>query len=383
MEEKAGQTKKRRWRWGCCGIPALLVVLAIVAMTVSVFVIEKRQADRMSKRDKPETYSEIFNTNFPPDYTVSVAEEGKFNQIMVDLLQVQENDSGTFNINYSENEGAKLLRPLKPDEKITKANSDMKFIKDYYPEGYYLVVNSVLKTPKKDQIVQNFYMRSSGDEDRIDFVVHELSHYGRIGDISSRDSSGYVLEDKKITTGKQANMPQGDELLKYIGEPVSFDDKYLKENKHDIYTTLDEVVSYTKSVRVARVFAHYNKGGVDEDAPQGLSRQLYYLSLHLKNIKENYPNLWLAMKKDKGFAYIMSRVISIAKTEIQAARDEGVSGFTGGTDHASSIDSNLSLFNESQALFDELFAATGIDTMDNLQDLTQQELSVIGVKTER
>lgn len=337
----------------------------------------------MSKRDKPETYSEIFNTNFPPDYTVSAAEEEKFNQIIVDLLQVQENGSGTFNINYSENEGAKLLRPLKPDEKIAEANSDMKFIKDYYPEGYYLVVNSVLKTPKKDQMFQNFYMRSSSDEDRIDFVVHELSHYGRIGNISSRNSSGYVLEDKKITTGRQVNMPQGDELPEYISESVSFDDKYLKENKHDIYATLDEVVAYTKSVRVHRAFAHYNKGMIDTDAPQGLSRQLYYLSLHLKNIKENHPDLWQTMKKEPGFVYIMSRIISMAKTEIQAARDEGTSGFIGGTDFASSIDDNLSLFNENQALFDELFAATGVSAMGNLQDLTQQQLSKIGVNVER
>ncbi len=381
MAMKVGQTKKRWWRWGC-GMPVLLIVLTFVGLIISIFVVENRQATRMSKRDRPETYSEIFNSNFPPDYAVSAAAEKKFNQIITDLLQVSENNTEAFNINYSENEGAKLLRLLKPEEKIVQANSDMKFIKDYYPEGYYFVVNSVLKTPKKDQIFQHFYLRSSSDEDRIDFVIHELSHYSRMANILSRDSSGYMIEDKKITMEKQVNMPPGDELLKYISEPVSFDDKYLKDNKHDIYATLDEIVSYTKSIRVQRAFAHYQQGGIDADAPQGLSRQLYYLSLHLKNIKENHPSLWLAMKKEPGFAYLMSRVISMAKTEIQAARDEGVSGFTG-TDFASSIDNNLSLFNADQTLFDEFFVATGINTMGNLRDLTQPELSRIGINIER
>jgi hypothetical protein len=379
MEEQIKKSKHGCLRWGC-GVPMIVSALAMVGMTVTIFVMEKRQEVRMAKRDKPETYSETFNTNFPPDYTVSAAEEEKFNKKMVDVFQTLENNPADFNVDLVESGNANLLRPLKLDEQIAKNMADMKLLKDYYPEGYYLVIHSVLKMTEKQQIVQYFYSLFSNNEDRVDFIVHELSHYSRVVNCSS---SGYVLEDKNVIIARQAEMPKGDELLKYISEPIYFDNEYLKKNKHDIYTTLDEVVSYTKSTRVARALARYNKSVIDEDAPQSLSRQLFYLALHLKNIKENHPNLWTTLKKEKGFVYILSRMISVAKTEIQAAKDEGVSGFTGDSKHASSIDDNLAVFNENQALFYELYTATGIDKLGSLKDLSKQQLAKIGIKIER
>lgn len=379
MEEQTKKTKHGCLRWGC-GVPVIVFVLAMVGMTVTIFVMEKRQEIRMAKRGKPETYSEVFNTNFPSDYTVSATEEEKFNKKMVDIFQTLENNPADFNVGHTENEDAKLLRLLKPDERIAKNKADMKFLKDYYSEGYYLVVNSILKMTEKQQIAQYFYSRFSSEEVRIDTVVHELSHYGRVANCNN---SGYVLEDKDVIIAKQAEMPKGGELLKYISEPIHFDNLYLSKSKQDIYTTIDEVNSYTKSIRVARAFARYNKSVIDEDAPQGLSRQLYYTALHLKNIKENHPNLWTTLKKEKGFVFLMSRMISVAKTEIQAAKDEGVSGFTGDTKYASSIDDNLALFNENQALFDELYTATGTDKLGSLKDLSKQQLSNIGIKIER
>jgi hypothetical protein len=190
------------------------------------------------------------------------------------------------------------------------------------------------------------------------------------------------VEDKNIIIKKQADMPKGDKLLKYIKSPVSLDNKYLRDSRQDILTTLDEIVSYTKSVRVARSLARVDKIIVEEDSTQSLSRQLYYLSLHLKNIKENHPNLWSIVMKEKAFTYLISRITSVAKTEIQAAKDDGVSGFTS-TNFASSIDDNLALFDENQALFDELYTATGINSLGNLQKLTQKELAKIGVKIEK
>ena len=353
-------------------------MLAIVAMTVSVFIIEKKQSDRMSGRNKPETYSEIFNTNLPSDYTVTVADEEEFNQKIIVLLQKDYSEIG----GYTESGDAKLLPLLNKDEKIAKATTDMKFLKDYYPEGYYLVVNSVLKTPEKEQQFPNFYRRSMGEENRANILVHELSHISIIVNASKYDIFGYLIEDKFVNFNKLTNTPKGDELLKYISESTSLDDKYLKENKQDIYTTFDEIVAYTKSVRVTRAFAYKNKATIDEDSTQGLSRQLYFLSLHLKNIKENHPDRWGNLKKEKGFVYIMTRQISIAKTEIQVAKDEGVWGSTG-TDFAGSIDKNLSWFNENQALFDELFTATGIGSMNNLQNITQQELIKLGIKIKK
>lgn len=375
IKEKGIQLKKRRGHW-CCGIPAIIIMLVIVGITVSIFVIEKKQADNISKRDRPEAYSEIFNANFPSNYAVSAEDEDKFNQKIIILLQ--KHDSGT--PNYSESGGAELFRPLTAEEAVESAKLTMKFLKDYYPEGYYLVVNQVLQTPEEHQMFPNLFLHSNDEESVIDFLVHELSHMGKFGS-SEYSGSGYVIEDKFITLNKLA-LPPGDELLKYISEPASLDQDYLNEYRQDIYTTLDEVNSYTKSVRVSRAYSRYKSGGIDENAPQALSRQLYYLSLHLKNIKENHPDLWQALKQEQGFAYLLSRMISIAETEIKAAKEEGADSSLS-TDFALSIDRNLFLLQENQALFDELYTATGIDGKDNLQNFTQQELSEFGLNIEK
>jgi len=222
----------------------------------------------------------------------------------------------------------------------------MQFLKERYPEGYHLVVDSVLNIPDKSQIFPNLYQQFREAQTRVDMVVHEISHIGRF-EKSIVNRLGYVIEDKFITVNHLPDdLPGGDELLHYISELTSMDGTYLKDAKQDIYTTLDEIISYTKSLRVARAYAYYQKGFIDEDRGQALSRQLYFLSLHLKNIKENYPNLWQKMKKEKGFVYLMLREISIAKTEIQATRDESASGSSGDADFASSVDKNLSLFED-------------------------------------
>lgn len=375
-KEEEAKKPKKWWHWCCC-IPALLFVLAIVAMTVLVFISDKKQADRMSKRNKPETYSEMFNTNFLPDYTVNATDEEKINKKIIDLLQKNSSEIG----DYTESGDTKLLRLLNTDEKNTAAKSGMKFLKDNYPEGYYLVVNSVLKTPEKDQQFPNFFLRSADEEQRVGIVVHELSHLGRLVH-SGVSRSGYVIEDKFITLDSQPSLPPGDELLKYIGVQTSFDKIYLSDGKQDIYTTLDEVISHTKSLRVDRAYVYYKKGKINENYLQGLSRQLYFLSLHLKNIKENHPDDWQKLKKDKEFTYLIARQTAIAKTELQVAKDEGASGSSGG-DFASTTDKNLALMSENQTLFEELFAATGINAMGNLQNTSQKEITGLGLTIEK
>jgi len=375
VKGKDKQLKKRKWYW-CCGIPVIIVMLVIVGITVSIFIIEKKQKDNISNRPIPEEYSEIFNANFLPNYAVSAEDEDKFNQKMITLLQKY--DSGT--PNYSESGGTELLHPLTAEEAVESAKSTMKFLKDYYPEGYYLVVNQVLQTPEEHQIFPDFFLRSGEEESVINILVHELSHMGKFGS-SEYTGSGYVIEDKFIVLNELA-LPPGDELLKYISEPASLDQDYLNENKQDIYTTLDEVNSYTKSVRVSRAYIRYKSGEIDETRSQALSRQLYFLSLHLKNIKKNHPDLWQALKQEQGFAYLLSRMISIAETEIKAAEEEGASRSLS-TNFALSVDRNLSLFQENQALFDELYTATGIDDKGDLQNFTQQELSEFDLNIEK
>lgn len=159
------------------------------------------------------------------------------------------------------------------------------------------------------------------------------------------------------------------------------DDKYLKESEQDIYTTFDEILSSTKELRMTRIYNYYKKGGIDESRMQSLSRQLYFLSLHLKNIKENHPDDWQKLKKDKGFIYVMARQVSIAKTEIQAAKDDGASS-SSGDNFAGTTDKNLSLFEENKALFDELYTAADLDTKSDLKSLSQKEMSGLGLKIE-
>jgi len=386
---------KRNWRRWCCCLPMIFVSLMIVVVTIVILVEENKQDKKILNRAKPESYSEIFNTNLPPDYTVTASDEEKFNQKIVELLKKY--DSGTSNFSEIGDIKSSLLTT---DQAIELARSDMNFLKENYPEGYYLVVNSVLKTAEKDQILPNFYLRADEENDRIGLTVHELSHLGGFAhkEISKR---GYVIDDQfvtlpiksKLLVGKDlqsflndptaSDMPTGDELIKYIGEPVAMDKVYLEKSEQDIYTTLDEIISYAKDTRVTRAYNYFKKGDIDESRPQALSRQLYYLSLHLKNIKENYSEKWLELKKEKGFAYLLLREISIAKTEIQASVDEGVDKFSGGSDFAFSIDKNLLLFDQNQLFFDELFTATELNTLDNPQTLAKDELIKFGIGFEK
>ncbi|MDP2683691.1 MAG: hypothetical protein Q8P20_01415 [bacterium] len=373
VEDKKPKPKKSR---SCCIIPIIIVVLIATAFIVAVYVIEKNQTDIVTERGPAVSYSETFNDTILPDYTVSVKDEEIFNQKMIALLQ--EYDSGTSN--FSEIGDTLLMPSLTPDESIATARSTMAFLKEYYPEGYYLVIQQVLKTTEEQPMFSNFFLRSMDENQRIDLLVHELSHIGMISH-PGYSGYGYVIEDKFVSVS-EIEVPTGDELLKYITQSSSLDERYLGDSKQKIYTTLDEINSYTKSVRTARAYIRYQIGAIDEGPAQALSRQLFFLSLQLKNIKENHPDTWQALMQEKGFAYVMSRMVSMAKVEIQAAEDEGVSGSTS-TDYALSIDQNLALVEGNQALFDEFYAATGISAFDNLKNLTQQELTALGIEIEK
>jgi hypothetical protein len=394
VEEKTSKPK-RNWRRWCCCLPIILILLMIVVVTIVILVEENKQDQKISNRAKPESYSEIFNTNLPPDYTVAATDEEKFNQKIIELLKKY--DSGTSNFSEIGENKSPLLTA---DQAIELAKSDIKFLKDYYPEGYFIVVNSVLKTAEKDQIFPNFYLRSNEENDRIGLVVHELSHIGGFAhkEISKR---GYVIDDQFVTlpieskklvsddlqsfldNPASSGMPTSNELTKFISEPATMDKVYLEKSKQDIYTTLDEIISYAKDTRVTRAYNYSKKGDIDESRPQALSRQLYYLSLQLKNIKENYPEKWQDLKNEKGFSYLLLREVSIAMTEIQASEDEGADKFSGSSDFAFSIDKNLSLFNQNQPLFDELLTATGINTSNNPQTLAKDELIKFGIGFEK
>lgn len=373
---EAQPKKAHKWRLWCCGLPVFIVVLVIIVATISVFRNEKKLTDKISERGKAETYSEIFNSNYPPEYAVTASDEEKFNQKIVELLQKYENGTPNFS-----QEGASLLSPLSTEKAIEFAKSDMKILKDNYPEGYYLVVNSVLKTAEKDQLFPNMYLGSQDETDRIDLLVHELSHIGSFAHLDNQ-GRGYIIEDKYITRNMFLEMPKASELLKYINDKVLLDDKYLEEANQDIFTTLDEVISYTKSLRFARAYARYKKGSIDEGSMQATSRQLYYLSLQLKNIKENHPDDWQKLKNGKGFVYITARQVSVAKTEIQAAKDDGASS-SSGDNFAGTTDKNLSLFEENKTLFDEIYASVDLDSKGELKNLSQKEVAGLGIKVEK
>ncbi len=338
--------------------------------------MEKNQTNIVAERGPAQSYSETFNDKILPDYTVSTDDEDAFNHKMIALLQKY--DSGT--PNFSETGNTQLMPSYTPDKSIATAQSVMAFLKEYYPEGYYLVVQQVLKTTEEHPMFSNFFLRSMDENQRIDLLVHELSH---IGDMSHPEYSGagYVIEDKFVVV-PEIEVPTGDELLKYITQSSPLDKTYLEESKQKIYITLDEINSYTKSIRVARAYIRYQVGALDEGPAGALSRQLFFLSLHLKNIKENHPDIWQALAQEKGFVYVMSRLVSMAKTEIQAAVDEGVNESTS-TDYALSIDQNLALVEENQVFFDELYFATGMNSFDNLKNLTSQELTAIGIEIEK
>ncbi len=376
----------------CLGSLIVFVIIPIILFFAGVLITrntENKERQQLENRQEPENYSLLFSKNLQPDYLFS---EQEHDQVETKVLEVM-NMSKPSEMEVMKNVDQIFIDANLSDDDKTVAAKDLVIkLKENYPEGYFVIAKSLFLLPEEDKFSFNFWFRDNNSE-TADTEVHELTHSwasAYFGDyfVSGKQYnmlgySGHLIEDKLILYRiDNRKMPAGDELMKYILAATSIDITYLSESKQILYTTMDEINAYTKSTRVARIYNYYDRDDIDQkSAPRVLSRQLYILALQLKNLKENHPTIWESHKNNTSFAYVLMRLVDIAKNELVVAQDEGLDFDKDDNDFSGSISENLVLVEENQAIFDEMYTTSGVMNYQG-KDLSLDELNKIGVIVE-
>lgn len=337
---------------------------------------------------KPENYvyhkPALFLDSMPPDYSITAGEESEFEKITARFFS---------------------------EPKLSELKSGMQELKNRYPEGYFVIVQVTISDPDE--------LRVWYEEHDASFVtmVHEMTHSAStlcrilrrencetLKRMIPRDEwgkQGYFIEDKGIVFSQAVtDIFVGEELLKYIAQPNEVDEIYLREGRQTIFVALDEINAYIKSVRMVRAYnqadrASLNSGG----APEVLSRQLYYLSLYLREMKSARLDLWRELTRNKAFAFVLMRLDEVGRTEVQYAAEEGLTGvnftFTDtdfrlspqevqevreniGGAFGGTVADNLELYNQNRSFIDEFLEAADVKKFENTQ-LSLEDLQKQGV----
>ncbi|MDO8886464.1 hypothetical protein [Candidatus Oleimmundimicrobium sp.] len=318
-----------------CLIMCFLTFIAIVGLTiVSIYLSNKSTDNYQKNKNKTELFIKIDT----PDYKISNAKEAEFFSML----------SKIFSKDDYEEAKEKMLR-----------------IKEIYPEGYFVIVHRIFDN--QDLFIDIYNNFKNNDEDMSDFLSHELTH-------STLFEDAFLIEDKKISIKDGLSLyemlPSGEVLLQYINEPTDFDFLYLSESKQNLLVSVDEVNAYTKSVRNSRNFKGKSGFGGSVSASSNLARQLYFVTLHIKYIKKNQPSTYLAIQNNRGFAYIIMRLIKMAETELLMADSEGLFNQKTGD--------NLALFNENRYILEQYFDDAGVNDFSDTE-FDYQELRSKGI----
>lgn len=342
VDRQAGKPHCRLsgWTWcliGCCSFLLLILIGAIVTIAIylpQVFKESKQKQDtRVEQLNLEPAY---FINKMKPDYAITEAEEQQFEQNISRLL------SG---------------------EELVDAKKMIKKVKDYYPEGYFVIVTETINDPDE---FKTWYDLTRGHPSRANTIVHEMTH-------GALDKYTYWIEDKGITIKNEYYLYQklfsGEVLLQYIDKPNRIDKIYLEENKQNITVTLDEVNAYIKSVRIQRAYSVHNEAETVSD-PSTLTRQLYILMLHLKHAKEKETAVWNIIVSNKGFAYTMMRVVKMAEAEIKLSRKD--------IDVDKDFESNIKVYNQNKGYLNEYLTASSVKELED-QELSYDELRAFGI----
>lgn len=275
----------------------------------------------------------LFLASVPPDYTITDEEKSLFEIELVKIVPAEELDS--YKTIFQELEA-------------------------YYPEGYFVVVKTSLKSQDeilKYKIIVESRLSIEDQSSTVNILVHEMSHGGK--------TSSYWIEDKAVSIPDERyllfSLIPGKTIYEYIENPTTIDRVYLKDNDHTLFITLDEVNSYTKSTRLQREYLSRGEYAcfACPDNPQSiLARQLYFTTLHLKVMRENYPNIWNTLIKNKAFAFVLMRLVEMAEAEVNTSYSYG--------EGQKDLDTNLALYNQNKYIIDEYLQAAGVKDLDNL-----------------
>lgn len=358
-----GRLRGRRVVFLLFGLPALLSVLAVGVLapseTEEALIPEDGAGSQIGIPSSPAAV--LFFPSQPPIYAVSADEEERFQE---------------------------TLRRVFPEERLSQAAAVIGEVGEYYPEGYFVLVRVAPQQAEEFA----FFLQSDVGAGTVETAVHELTHivsgsacsfrgyrcldrFGRSG----KDAVGFLVEDKGIVVEIPAslrNLPGGREAFRYIAAPNYIDRTYLQENDQNILVTLDETNAYIKSVRFTRAHKRFaTDDRVMTSQPATLARQLYLLSLQLKNLKEHHRDLWEELKAEKAFAFVAMRLVAMAEAEIALAEQEGLADFEGLRSGAvrgfgssgfdvGTVEENLRFFDANRPLLDEFFG--GVRALDGM-----------------
>lgn len=398
LEENVNPAKKEglkkphfRVKNCCFGLIMVFVVIPALLVYVGVYLRNneaKKERQKIESRGKPESYSLLFSKYLPPNYSFTEKEQSQIDTLVSEAMEMSK-PASLKTSNEITQSGSKLDPEAK--DKKAAAKALLTKLKAQYPEGYFVVAKSLILLPAEERYSFQLQFINNGSP-TADTEVHEFSHSWSMATgsyfVSGRNysfltHSGHLIEDKMIIYKSYYPLPRGDELVQYIPTLTSVDNTYLKNSKQNLYTTLDEINSYIKSTRVARAYNYYDNEDInDNSAAIVLSRQLFILSLQLKNLKEHHPEIWRAHTKNSSFGYVMMRLIEIAKNELTVAKNEGLNSSKVEESFASTIDKNLELVGQNQLLFDEIYTTSGVDKFQG-KDLSEAELKSLGLTIEK
>lgn len=395
MENKNTLINNKKKGKGCClWLFIIFVAVPLIIAMISIIFIDKgyEEANTDVCREKISDRSMLFSTLLKTDYSLTENEEAELDKKLEQLVEQGKPTEVDFNMTLEEAEQKmneeladkyKILKLLENNsvdkgdklaEKITQAKSLFKKLKENYPEGYFFLAEHVLKTDIKKEAFMIFF---SGDNmESANFSLHELSH-GGIDYLCNlpgfAKKTCYWIENKAICIPTIPKLPEGKEVLSLIEKKTDFDIKYLEKANQNIHATLEEIVAYTKSVRINRAYRCIDAMGFQSGAqPKNLSRQLYIFSLQLINIKNNHPQIWKDLANSKEFAYISNRFIQIAERELELYKEKALDA------EKTEIEENLTLFHSNSIYLDELLRESKTWEIKDT-DLDEKELKKLGI----
>lgn len=324
----------------CCSIIGLVVLIGILVTSIYISeyyadTLQDPSTENSDNSDDVPANLELvhFLNSMPPDYSITAEEEVDANNQI--SQQFDQND-------------------------LVEVTTMLDELKIKYAEGYFVILTQSLSRPSE---FKTWYdIKGLGGFSNTDIILHEMTHTGGLYNCT------YFIEDKCITIENRWQLSEqlftGDKLLNYITDTNHIDETYLAEDKHTIIVTLDEVNAYIKSVRFDRAYDSYSSN------PETLSRQMYYLTLHLKYAKEEEPEDWNALVENKGFAFTLMRLTAMAEAELKAADEEDRFSYNATV--------NMRLYERNHEYLDEYLNAAGVSEFND-SDVTYDELQQQGV----
>ncbi|MBU1119491.1 hypothetical protein KKH43_06440 [Patescibacteria group bacterium] len=278
-------------------------------------------------------------------------------------------------------------------ETVDTIHKDLEELKKRYPEGYYVVIKVGTSSP---ETVKQFYDQSIEEPgNRMNLLVHELTHMGsNMCFVSGAENTAscmlpiadlekyafFIAPNIMITPFHPDRLHTKDELQVYVKDfNTEFDNLYLQKEMGTIFGTLDELNSYTKSIRTELAYSDVDHPAYIYFEYSNVLRTIYHLAQSLYHAKHHDPETWNYLTSNKSVAYAIYFIKSQAEGELAHV---DTSKYTDPiyADTTREIHDSKRRLDAIGGIFDEYFAASGLTDQEKSYDLTNEHLREIGIE---